>query len=292
MPRFITSNPNDLNFPYQASKFLLNLLVEKLSGRVGKEEGSFNWKNDKEFEFSIRQLEAALPTHGNFAGPGYSCGQRGEFSPDEIEKYPVAEIYDPKIRKERNDYVDILAKAHDLAYAKAKGKPDYWELIREADEELVHGLKELRNGTSRLYSDGGKMTPAESAYAASMLDLFKMTIAIRDEPSAAYEKLKNARFGADQINNFIGAITNGLNSMDPRNLLRKLNLSENEIQEIEQKVAAYCDQNGLDSSTTRKADAPGPEEATLETASVSASHPGKYADDDQDYYYGPGMGMG
>ena len=84
MPRFIVSDPNDLNFPYQASKFLLNLLVEKLSGRLGQEGGSFNWKNDRDFEFSVRQLEAALPTHGNFAGPGYSCGQRGEFSEDEI----------------------------------------------------------------------------------------------------------------------------------------------------------------------------------------------------------------
>jgi hypothetical protein len=289
MSRFI-SGPHDLNIPYQVSKFLLNLLIEKLSGRVGQKEGSFIWKNDKDFEFSIRQLEATLPTHGNFGGPGYSCGQRGEFSPEEIEKFPVARIYDPKTGKERNDYVDTLAKAHDLAYAKAKGKPDYWELIRQADEELVRGLKELRDGTSPLYSDGGKMTTAESAYASSMLDLFKMTIAMRDEPLAAFEKLKNAGYGADQMNGLIDAISNGLNSMDLRSLLRKLHLSENEVQETEQKVYAYCQQNGLDSGSILRADTTATGTNTLEIASAANPRPDEPIDEDQDYYYGPGMG--
>ncbi len=277
MPRFIVSDPNDLNFPYQASKFLLNLLVEKLSGSVGKKDGSFNWKNDRDFEFSIRQLEAALPTHGNFAGPGYSCGQRGEFSEDEIKRFPVARIYDPKISDMRDDFVDTLAKAHDLAYAEARGKPDYWELIRRADEELVRGLKELRNGSSSLYSDGGKMTPAESAYAASMLDLFTMTIAMRDEPLAAFENLKNARYGADEINGFIGAISGGLKSMGLGGLLRKLHFSEIEIEDMEQKTTAYCEKNGIDAGG-------------ILTASAVNPYPDEYADEDQDHSFGPRMG--
>lgn len=277
MPRFIVCDPNDLNFPYQASKFLLNLLVEKLSGRLGQEGGSFNWKNDRDFKFSVRQLEAVLPTHGNFGGPGYSCGQRGEFSPQAIRDYPVAQIYDPKLGKERPDYIDTLAKAHDLAYAEARGKPDYWELIRRADEELVRGLKELRNGSSSLYSDGGKMTPAESAYAASMLDLFTMTIAMRDEPLAAFENLKNARYGADEINGFIGAISGGLKSMGLGGLLRKLHFSEIEIEDMEQKTTAYCEKNGIDAGG-------------ILTASAVNPYPDEYADEDQDHSFGPRMG--
>ena len=293
MSRFIVTDPNDLNFPYQASKFLCNVIIEKLAGRLGKEGGSFNWKNNKDFEFSITQLEAALPTHGNFAGPGYSCGKRGESSPQEIVNSPVARVYDPKIRDMRDDYVDILAQKHDLAYAKAKGKPDYWQLIREADVELVRGLEKLRDGTSPLYSDGGKMTPAESAYAAPMLDLFKLTIAMRDEPLAAFEKLKNAGYGADELNSLVGEISNGLRFMNLPELLRKLNLSENEIKEIEQKYAAYYQGNGSDSGAALNADAASnPEIATVQMAGVTNRYPDEYDEADQDYYSGPGMGIG
>jgi len=292
MPRFIVNDPNDLNFPYQASKFLLTLIVEKISGRVGKEGGSFNWKTDEGFEFSTKQLEDAVPTHGNFAGPGYSCGKRGEFSEEEIQNFPVAGIYDQYLGKKRPDYVDIIAKEHDLAYAKARGKPDYWERIRKADVRLVTETQKLLDGTSPLFSDGGKMTPGESAYAASMLNLFKMTIAMRDEPLAAFEKLKNAGYGADVINGVLGTLSNGLQFMDPGELLRKLHFSEKETQEIEQKVVAYCEQNGLDSSKILKADTPGPGANNHQTASAANPYPDEHIDEDQDYYFGPGMGMG
>jgi hypothetical protein len=292
MRLFDNNNPIDMNIPYKLGKFLFTVTAEALAGRLEKQDGSFDWKNEKGWELPIKEWEPLIPTHGNFAGPGYSCGKRGEFSVREIEEYPVAQIYDPKIRDTRNDYVDVLAKEHDLAYAKAKGKPDYWEQIREADRKLITETQKLLDGTSPLLTKGGKMTPAENAYAESMLDGFKIKLVMMDEPSAAFEKLKNSGYGKNGINNFFNNLSQGMQFLNPRSLLRKLRVSENEIQKIEQKVTAYCEQNGLNSSNILKADIPGPGKNTLETASVPSPCPDKYADDEQDYYYGPGMGMG
>lgn len=292
MGRFEGINPIDMNVFLKLNKTLLILLTEALAGRVGKQDGSFDWKNEKGWELPIREWEPLVPTHGNFAGPGYSCGKRGEFSVKEIEECRVARVYDPKIRDMRDDYVDILAKQHDLAYAKAKGKPDYWEQIRTADRILVTETRKLLDGTSLLFSDGGKMTPGESAYAESMLDGFKLKLVMMDEPSAVFERFRNSEYGKNEINEFFNNLSQGMQFIKPRDLFRRLHLSENEIQEIEQKVAAYCEQDGLDSATILKADTPRPDKNALDTASVPGSHNDKYADNDQDYYYGPGMGMG
>ncbi len=293
MGRFDNINPLDMNIFLKFNKTLLILLTETLAGRVGKDGGSFDWKNEKGWELPVKEWEPLVPTHGNFGGPGYSCGQRGEFSVKEIEEYPVARIYDPKIRDTRNDYVDVLAKKHDLAYAKAKDKPDYWERIREADRKLITETQKLLDGTSPLFSDGGKMTDGETAYAESMLDGFKIKLVMMDEPAAAFEKLKNSGYGKDEINDLFNNLSQGIQFLNPRDLLRKLRLSENEMQEIEQKAAAYCEQNGLDSGSILKADAPpGPGTNTLETAAAANPHPDEHIDEDQDYYYGPGIGMG
>lgn len=292
MGRFDNINPIDMNVFLKLNKTLLILLTETLAGRVGKEGGSFDWKNEKGWELPIKEWEPLVPTHGNFAGPGFSCGKRGEFTEKEIEECPVARIYDSKIGDIRDDYIDILAKKHDLAYAMARGKADYWEQIRIADRILVTETQKLLDGTSQLFADGGKMTPGETAYAESMLDGFKIKLIMMDEPSAAFEKFKNSGYGKNEINNFFNNLSQDMQLLNPRYLFRKLNLSENEIQEIERKVTAYCEQNGLDSDSILKADTPGPGANTLETASATNPYPDEYADDDQDYYYGPGMGMG
>ncbi len=292
MGRFEGINPIDMNVFLKLNKTLLILLTEALAGRLGKQDGSFDWKNEKGWELPIMEWEPLVPTHGNFAGPGYSCGKRGEFSPQEIRDYAIARIYDSKLGKMRPDYVDVLAQKHDLAYAEAKGKPDYWEQIRIADRILVTDTQKLLDGTSPLFSDGGKMTPGESAYAESMLDGFKLKLVMMDEPSSVFERFRNSGYGKNEINDFFNNLSQGMQFLKPRDLFRRLHLSENEIQEIEQSVVVWCSQNGLDSSTILKADAPGPDKNTLDTASVLGSPNDQYADNDQDYYFGPGMGMG
>jgi len=283
-----------MNIPYKLGKFLLNITTEALTGRLEKQGGSFDWKNEQGWELPIREWEPLVPTHGNFAGPGYSCGKRGEFSPQEIRDYPVARIYDPRLGKMRPDYVDILAQKHDLAYAEASGKPDYWERIREADRRLVTETGKLLDGTSPLFSDGGKMTPGERAYAESMLDGFKIKLVMMDEPSAAFEKFKNSGYGKQEINDFFNTVSQGLYFHNPRDLLRKLHLSESEIQEIEYKVAAYSEQERLDNSENiQTAEAKSePQADNVQAAAASSRYPDEYEDEDQDYYYGPGMGMG
>lgn len=290
MGRFEDINPLDMNVFLKLNKTLLILLTETLAGRVGKEGGSFDWKNEKGWELPIKEWEPLVPTHGHFAGPGYSCGKRGEFSVKEIEECPVAQIYDPKIRDTRNDYVDTLAKQHDLAYAKARGKPDYWEQVRIADRILVTETQKLLDGTSPLFSDGGKMTPAESSYAESMLDGFKIKLVMMDEPSAAFEKFRNSGYGKNEINEFFNNLSQGIQFYKSRDLFRKLHFSETEIQEIEQKAAACCRENGLDSANILKADSPGAAANPLETASAANPYPDERIDEDQDYYRGPGMG--
>lgn len=292
MRLFENNNPIDMNIPYKLGKFLFNITTEALAGRLGKQGGSFDWKNEKGWELPISEWEPLVPTHGNFAGPGYSCGKRGEFSPQEIRDYPVTRTYDPKLGKMRPDYVDMLAQEHDLAYAEARGQPDYWEQIRKADTELITGTQKLLNGTSPLFSDGGKMTPSETAYAESMLDGFKLKLVMMDEPAAAFEKLKNSGYGTQQINDLFNTLSQGLQFKNPRDLLRDLHLSENEIQGIEQETAAYCQETGLDAGSILTASIPGTELNTLQTASAASPDPDDYPDEDQDYYRGPGMGMG
>ena len=276
-----------MNIPYKLGKFLFNITTEALAGRLEKKDGSFDWNNEKGWELPIMEWEPLVPTHGNFAGPGYSCGRRGEFSPDEIKKYAVARVFDPKLGEMRNDYVDILAKEHDLAYAEAKGKPDYWQRIREADMKLVGETQKLLYGTSPLFSDGGKMTPGEKSYAESMLDGFKIKLVMMDELPAALQQFKNSGYGRKEINDLYNTLSQGLKFLNPRDLLRKLNFSENEMQEIEQKYAAYSEQDRSDSENTQKAEpASTPQTDNIQTASASY----EYTDEDYGNYYGPGMG--
>lgn len=292
MGRFDNINPLDLNVPLKLKKFIAIISTEALAGRLEKQGGSFDWKNEKGWELPIKEWEPLVPTHGNFAGPGYSCGQRGEFSVQQIIDFPVAETYDHVLGHKRKDYVDIIAKEHDLAYARAKGKPDYWERIRTADRKLVTETQKLLDGTSEYFNDGGKMTPGESAYAEAMLDGFKIKLVMMDEPAAIFEKFKRSGYGNKEINDFFNNVSQGTQFFNPRELLRKLNLSENEIEEIEQKYAAYCEENGLDGGTIMKAETADPLQDTVQTASASADSQEQYEDEDQDYYYGPGMGMG
>ncbi|MHB8108592.1 MAG: hypothetical protein ACYDHW_01000 [Syntrophorhabdaceae bacterium] len=264
----------DMNVPLKSIKFLLNLVTEGFAGRLGKKDGSFDWKNEKGWELPIEEWEPLVPTHGNFAGPGYSCGKQGQFSRKQIEQYPVAQVYDSRIGDKRRDYVDILAKDHDLAYVDAEGTSYYWEKIHAADRKLVTETQKLLDGTSPLFSDGGKMTPGETAYAESMVDGFKLKLAMMDEPSAAIEKFKNAGYGKKEINDLMNNLTQGIKFLSPQELFHKLDLSGNEIREIEEKYAAYCEENNI------------------QLASASSRYPDEYLDEDQDYYYGPGMGMG
>jgi hypothetical protein len=266
----------DMNVPLKSIKFLLNLATERLAGRLGKKDGSgsFDWKNEKGWELPIKEWEPLVPTHGNFAGPGYSCGKRAEFPREKIREYPVAQIFDSQTGKSRDDFVDVLAKEHDIAYADARGEPDYWEKIHEADRKLVTETQKLLDGTSLLFSDGGKMTPGETAYAESMLDGFKLKLAMMDEPFAAIEKFKNAGYGKKEINDLMNNLTQGIKFLSPQELFHKLDLSGDEIREIEEKYAAYCEENNI------------------QLASASSRYPDEFLDEDQGYYYGPGMGMG
>lgn len=274
MGRFDDINPLDMNIPLKLSKTLLILLTESLAGRVGKEKGSFDWKNEKGWELPIKEWEPLVPTHGNFAGPGYSCGKRQECDSKEIRNCAVSSIRDPLTGKERNDFVDILAKNHDDAYSIAKGKPDYWEQTRKADRELVTETRKLLDGTSLLIGKDQRMSDGETSYAETMLDGFKLKLVMMDEPFAAIEKFKNSGYGKQSINNFMNTLSQGISFHGPREFLRKLNLSENELTEIEKKYAEYCEQNNI------------------QLASASSGYSDTYTDDDQDYYYGPGMDMG
>ena len=69
------------------------------------------------------------------------------------------------------------------------------------------------------------------------------------------------------INDFFNKLSQGLQFMDPRDLLRKLHFSENEIQEINQKIAEYCEQNNLDAGSILTASAADAELSTREIAS-------------------------
>ncbi|MEN6615783.1 MAG: hypothetical protein ABFD12_04445 [Syntrophorhabdus sp.] len=273
MGRFDTITPLDMNIPFKSMKFLMTLTMEGLAGRLGKKEGSFDWKNEKGWELPIKEWEPLVPTHGNFAGPGYSCGQRGDFEAKEIKNCPVADVKDPKLGDKRNDYVDVLAKQHDIAYPNARKEPDYWERIRAADRKLVTETQKLLDGTSSLIRASEKMTPEETAYAQTMLDGFKLKLVMMDEPFAAIEKFRNSGYGEKEINNFMNNLSQGMKFLGPREILRKLNLSENEMQKIEERYAAFCEEN------------------TIQVASASTPS-GEYMDEEQDYYYGPGMSMG
>lgn len=69
-------------------------------------------------------LERFVPTYGNYGGPGYSGGGRGE----------GANFTAPPV-----DDLDDLFRDHDIAYQNARGTDD----IDEADRELVAGISSL-----------------------------------------------------------------------------------------------------------------------------------------------------
>ncbi len=206
-----------------------------------------------------------------------------------MKDYPVAEVDDPRLGHRREDYVDIIAKTHDLAYRQASGKPDYWQRVIKADEVLIQETDKLLKGTSHLLNDGGKITPAEKAYAEAMLDGFKMKQVIINGPEAALEKLKNLGYNNKQINDFINTVTQGLKFDNPLTFLRGLNLSENEMQEVEKKFAAYCEENGINGEAILNAQKEGLQPGTMQ-ASASTQYPDEFTDEEHDSHYGPGMG--
>lgn len=274
MGRFDDINPLDMIIPLKSGKTLLILITESLAGRLGKKEGSFDWRNEKGWELPIKEWEPLVPTHGNFAGPGYSCGKREEFKTEKMKECPVAKARDGLTGEERDDFVDILAKKHDIAYSEAKGQPDYWEQIRKADRELITETRKLLDGTSPLIGKDQKMSDGETSYAATMLDGFKLKLVMINEPFSAIEKFKNSGYGKQELNNFMNKLSQGMQFLGPREILRRFNLSENELKEIEEQYAEYCEENNI------------------QLASAPSGYSDTYTDDGQDYYYGPGMGMG
>lgn len=302
MGSFTIRNPFDSSIPFRLGKMLINITIETIAGRNQKEGGSFNWKgNDKNappvttegpwFSDFVKKIEQIVPTHGNFAGPGYANGKRGDSSNKDILVGQPAQVKDPKTGKERSDYIDILAQAHDSAYSVANGQPDYWQKVKIADQNLVDGVEKLLDGTSPLYANGGTMTREERAYGKALVDGFKLKQSWVNDPLAFMEKVKNMGLDNKEINSFVNSVTQGMQFYNPHDFLRKLNLSENEVEEIEKRYAAYCEENGVDSEAVLRADTAMPGADAI-VAYASPHSDDNYEDEDQDYYYGPGMGMG
>jgi len=111
--------------------------------------------------FSIADGNSWVPTYGNWAGPGYSGGERTETPNEAIgpAKNAIGEI----------SQVDAAAKTHDLSYHNAQGKPNEAELKVEADMQL---LCDLAN------ADTSKMSADEAFYASLIAREFSQKIAL------------------------------------------------------------------------------------------------------------------
>ena len=184
-------------------RFIEGITQEGISGRLQSKD-SFNWVQVDWWPGT--DVASIVPTHGNFAGPGYSCGERRTFSVEEMKAYPVWQVYDPTLGDYRNGYIDILAKQHDIAYKEAKGQPDYWQRIKAADEMLINGTRALLDGTSPLFADGGSLTPGELNYGKSLLDAFELKMACIDEMGVLIENLQSSGSSLTQINDMLTSL--------------------------------------------------------------------------------------
>ncbi|MDD5244530.1 MAG: calcium-binding protein, partial [Syntrophorhabdaceae bacterium] len=192
-----------LNIDFKVIRFIEGITQEGISGRLQSKD-SFNWVQVDWWPGT--DVASIVPTHGNFAGPGYSCGERKEFTEEQIIQSPVWQVDDPILGKTRNDYIDVLAKQHDLDYKRAEGKPDYWQRIKAADEALINGTRALLDGTSPLFADGGSLTPGELNYGKSMLDAFELKMACIDEMGVLIENLQSSGSSLTQINDMLTSL--------------------------------------------------------------------------------------
>ena len=129
-------------------------------GRL-QNSGGFNWIR------SDIPADAIVPTHGNFAGPGYSAGTREPVTEQQIVNTPVAKV------EGRDDYIDLIAQQHDLAYARAEKQTGDAKrnAIIAADQALINATQELlaKDGRGEI-----SLTVGERDYGNAMLSLFKL----------------------------------------------------------------------------------------------------------------------
>jgi len=177
---------------------IIAIAKEGLAERLQSPE-SFNW-----VDFSSENASSWVPTHGNFAGPGYGAGQRAEFTLEQLIAGKVYRVEDPNTGQSREDYVDAIAKTHDIDYKKAEGQPDYWQQIKAADQQLVNDLRmRLEQDSAGTLPDGGKLTDGERNYGAAMLELFEMKLKYIDQYGAVIEYLGQSGYSLSQINDMI-----------------------------------------------------------------------------------------
>jgi hypothetical protein len=166
---------------------------EGLTGDLQTKD-SFNW-----VDVSIKSLDLAslIPTHGNFAGPGYGAGERGEHTSEQLELYPVHMVTDPLTGIIRPDEIDSIAKVHDIAYNNAKDQPDYWQQIKAADQTLVDKTRKILEQDKLGII---KLTDGERNYGIAMLELFEMKLRYIDQMGAIAEDLRSRGYSLVQIN--------------------------------------------------------------------------------------------
>lgn len=172
--------PNDLTSGTEEAKRAL--AEEASAGRLQTKE-SFNW-------VPSTSPDSLVPTHGNFAGPGYSCGDRSYHTQKEMEEYPCNKVIDPRTGLPRDDEIDIIAKEHDLKYHDAEGKPNENELIRQADQELIDQTRDMlerdRNGSVAL-------TDGERNYGKAMLETFELKQKYANDKINLFKQLAQSR---------------------------------------------------------------------------------------------------
>ncbi len=172
--------PNDLTSGTDEAKRAL--AEEASAGRLQTKE-SFNW-------VPSTSPDSLVPTHGNFAGPGYSCGDRSYHTQKEMEEYPCNKVIDPRTGLPRDDEIDIIAKEHDLKYHDAEGKPNENELIRQADQELIDQTRDMlerdRNGSVAL-------TDGERNYGKAMLETFELKQKYANDKINLFKQLAQSR---------------------------------------------------------------------------------------------------
>lgn len=140
---------------------IADALVKSASEGRLQNSGGFNWiRSDK-------PGDAIVPTHGNFAGPGYSAGTREPVTREQIANAPVATV------EGREDYIDLIAQQHDLAYYDAEQQTGDAKrnAIIAADQELINATQELlaKDGRGEIH-----LTVGERDYGNAMLSLFKL----------------------------------------------------------------------------------------------------------------------
>jgi len=144
------------------------IAAETIAGRT-QSSGSFNWIP------SDKTSDEIVPTHGNFAGPGYGAGKRNP-TDEELKNGLVAMVDDPVTGVSREDKIDLIAQPHDLAYANAEKLKEsdfaeYLKQIKAADQALIDGTRAMLDKDSR-----GEihLTDGERNYGIAMLNLFEL----------------------------------------------------------------------------------------------------------------------